>query len=37
MNGEFIKKNTYLYQGKIKGYVMKEHQSFDIDNKLILI
>ena len=34
MERDFIKKSKYLYQGKIKGYLMKDNQSFDIDNKL---
>ena len=29
----FVKKKSYLYEGKIKGYLMKEFQSFDVDNK----
>lgn len=34
MERNFIKKSKYLYQGKIKGYLVKNNQSFDIDNKL---
>jgi len=33
LEGNFIKNKFYLYEGKIKGYLMKEHQSFDVDNK----
>ncbi len=33
LESSFVKKKSYLYEGKIKGYLMKEFQSFDIDNK----
>lgn len=34
MNAKFIKKNNFLYQGKIKGYIMKDFQAFDVDDHL---
>ena len=34
MNANFVKKNNFLYQGNIKGYLVKDFQAFDVDNHL---
>ncbi len=34
MNANFVKKNNFLYQGNIKGYLLRDFQAFDVDNQL---
>ena len=36
LDKKFIESKKKLYDGKIKGYIMKEYQSFDVDSKLDL-
>ena len=36
LDRKFIKDKKKLYDGNIKGYIMKNYQSFDVDNKLDL-
>ncbi len=36
LDRKFIKNKKKLYEGNVKGYIMKDHQSFDVDSKLDL-